>query len=359
MWQSFCNEFHCETMSELKSNENSLFEANLSVIQTIEKSIEVSENNKSILSDKEFLLLKLNELHKWQDSQQQLDTHLNRYELLKLEKQKLYELLGLSVTPTHHTSESGDYAAVENSTRITNDNDQHADDMDGIRPLSDVDENEEVNNDDETIYKSPNDLPSNDNMSNPIIHSFDFGSENVSEYLVAEEEQYVNIPKRPFLRRGEGLRARFRISPDAFHLNNLPKYKFAPKKTHAPDKQKSRHNQKRHQQQQNHSKSNQNNGPGEGQPNGNKKNVKNCEKAADRKHSSNGILYAKPVANLSLKQKRSSSESKFTSNDESDAILNKQIDGKFNLLFFFFSLSIIVVCDVASLTFHLIKYQRK
>ncbi|XP_033167956.1 centromere protein J [Drosophila mauritiana] len=34
-------------------------------------------------------------------------------------------------------------------------------------------------------------------------------------------------PKRPFLRRGEGLKQRFKINPDQLRLENLPRYKFA------------------------------------------------------------------------------------------------------------------------------------
>ncbi|KAH8292046.1 hypothetical protein KR054_004123 [Drosophila jambulina] len=34
-------------------------------------------------------------------------------------------------------------------------------------------------------------------------------------------------PKRPFLRRGEGLKQRFKINPDQLRLDNLPRYKYA------------------------------------------------------------------------------------------------------------------------------------
>lgn len=35
------------------------------------------------------------------------------------------------------------------------------------------------------------------------------------------------ITKRTFLKRGEGLKSRFGVHPDAFKLDNLPKYKYA------------------------------------------------------------------------------------------------------------------------------------
>lgn len=34
-------------------------------------------------------------------------------------------------------------------------------------------------------------------------------------------------PKKPFLRRGDGLKQRFKVDPDQLRLNNLPRYKFA------------------------------------------------------------------------------------------------------------------------------------
>lgn len=37
------------------------------------------------------------------------------------------------------------------------------------------------------------------------------------------------ITKRTFLKRGEGLKSRFGVHPDAFKLENLPKYKYAPR----------------------------------------------------------------------------------------------------------------------------------
>lgn len=35
------------------------------------------------------------------------------------------------------------------------------------------------------------------------------------------------VPARPFLKRGEGLKARFKVDPNVFKLDNLPKYKYA------------------------------------------------------------------------------------------------------------------------------------
>lgn len=35
------------------------------------------------------------------------------------------------------------------------------------------------------------------------------------------------VPTKPFLKRGEGLKARFKVDPNRFQLDNLPKYKYA------------------------------------------------------------------------------------------------------------------------------------
>ncbi|KAH8278612.1 hypothetical protein KR018_006013 [Drosophila ironensis] len=47
------------------------------------------------------------------------------------------------------------------------------------------------------------------------------------EELEKTVTQPAQKPKRPFLRRGEGLKQRFKINPDALRLENLPRYKFA------------------------------------------------------------------------------------------------------------------------------------
>ncbi|KAH8248456.1 hypothetical protein KR032_010824 [Drosophila birchii] len=52
----------------------------------------------------------------------------------------------------------------------------------------------------------------------------------LADYEQQEEEEkgpQSAKPKRPFLRRGEGLKQRFKINPDQLRLDNLPRYKYA------------------------------------------------------------------------------------------------------------------------------------
>lgn len=309
-------------MSKPNANENSLFEANLSVIQCIQGTNDV-DINKSI-SEEEIILYKLNELHRWQESQQQLSNQLTRCELLKLEKQKLYELLGLSIT-------SDVSQVINNVVEEEEDNDdlhENADEIEGVHPFSDNDDDDDDEQPQRNHFHPTKYLSPKTTAQNSIVQSFNFSSHDVNEYLV-ETDENPEIPKRPFLKRGEGLKARFKISPDAFRLNNLPKYKFALRKTHAPDKKKSRHSEKRHHhyQQQHHCESIQNNGPsGEGQQNEeNKKGLKGSGKTNNRK-SSNGFLCAKPVDSLSLKPKRNSLENKKNTGNNNNN--KKQFNGK-------------------------------
>lgn len=53
-------------------------------------------------------------------------------------------------------------------------------------------------------------------------------SKNVDSQGDDKQQQNVQeIPKKPFLKRNQGLKKRFNIDPDALRLNNLPQYKFA------------------------------------------------------------------------------------------------------------------------------------
>lgn len=49
----------------------------------------------------------------------------------------------------------------------------------------------------------------------------------ITNDLSGAAESSVPVIKRPFLRRGEGLTNRFKIPPDRYNLQNLPRYKFA------------------------------------------------------------------------------------------------------------------------------------
>lgn len=117
----------------------------------------------------ESILTRLEELRKWQDEQQKLlfQRQSDQRKNLNIEQRKLYETLGLSQD-------------IEIST-----------------PLKNL------------------------NLNNSSI-------KDESSFIEDDEK---HIEKKVFLRRGEGLTSRFKVHPDTFKLNNLPKYKFAIKST--------------------------------------------------------------------------------------------------------------------------------
>lgn len=63
------------------------------------------------------------------------------------------------------------------------------------------------------------------NISEISLDAFRFLKQNVDS--VAKERNSENTIKHEYLKRGEGLTARFKINPEALRLNNIPKYKFS------------------------------------------------------------------------------------------------------------------------------------
>lgn len=72
------------------------------------------------------------------------------------------------------------------------------------------------------------------------IETILFQTKNTSQGDFSNQRFYNNIaysnkelevndikPKRPYLKRGEGIKARYKISPESLRLNNLPRYKYA------------------------------------------------------------------------------------------------------------------------------------
>uniref|UniRef100_A0A182VQY0 Centromere protein J C-terminal domain-containing protein n=1 Tax=Anopheles minimus TaxID=112268 RepID=A0A182VQY0_9DIPT len=148
------------------------------------------------------ILVRLQQLKHWQEEQQRvlLEKHLAQQQLLEREQRKMYEVLGLQ----QQTIEDGDEQSYEDS---------------GSEP-----EYEETNLQAQLAAER---LQQQTAVQNDTTM---FGSE--AEQPTAEQEQAAsqrakNVPKKRYLKRGEGLRARFRVDPDKFKLENLPKYKFA------------------------------------------------------------------------------------------------------------------------------------
>ncbi|KAH8335511.1 hypothetical protein KR074_004471 [Drosophila pseudoananassae] len=139
---------------------------------------DLDESPVGLTVSQEAITKRLAALNRWQDEQRRLlaERQNNQRVLLGLEQRNMYKMLGL----LHKDADS-----VENSV---------------------LEEDEEV---EEPSIQMPR------LMEHP------------------EHEEVVRIspraakPKRPFLRRGEGLKQRFKINPDELRLENLPRYKYA------------------------------------------------------------------------------------------------------------------------------------
>lgn len=179
--------------------------------------------------DENIILDRLNKLRRWQEEQRMIlaENQLDQQKMLHLEKKKLYELFGVSGTPDDSSFENHyDKSWISNQDVITvNQNNYEC-----------TSKNYDVSRYDDKDLRLQQ--QSKQKIKN-IVETF--GNRSKSDEQNFNYSQNGEIPRRPFLKRGEGLKNRFKISPDAFRLNNLPKYKFANKNTrHA------QYNQKRH-----------------------------------------------------------------------------------------------------------------
>ncbi|KAH8369182.1 hypothetical protein KR009_003623 [Drosophila setifemur] len=142
---------------------------------------EPEESPVGLTISQEAITKRLAALNRWQDEQKRLlaERQNNQRVLLGLEQRNMYKTLGL----LHKEVES-----LENSV-----------------------EEEEGHEDQENSIQMPRLMQERE-------------LDELEKTLDAREQ---GKPKRPFLRRGEGLKQRFKINPDALRLENLPRYKYA------------------------------------------------------------------------------------------------------------------------------------
>lgn len=160
--------------------------------------------------DEDIILDRLNELRRWQEEQRMIlvENQLDQQKMLHLEKQKLYEIFGVSGSPNDTSSEKN-----HDSSSIFN--------QDSVSAYK---ENQKFTQNEKELR-----LQQSVQQINNIVESF--GNRVKSDGQMRNDLENSDIPRRSFLKRGEGLKSRFKISPDAFRLNKLPKYKFAKKNT--------------------------------------------------------------------------------------------------------------------------------
>lgn len=167
------------------------------------------------------ILKRLEELRCWQGIQQEklLSKQLSRSELCSMEQKKLCEMFGLSITSTFSNLSLTEFTQHQRpQTPIKNRNDI------AILTQRNASVSEEQS-DMDTSHVSQKHF----RVETPINN---FSLEELESYGKENENQLNNPdiddkPKKSFLKRGQGLAARFKIDPEKLRIENLPKYKFA------------------------------------------------------------------------------------------------------------------------------------
>lgn len=140
-------------------------------------------------------------LNRWQEEQKRLleERQNNQRLMLGLEQRNMYQMLGLL-----HNDNTTDESILDESL-------------------------------------SENDTKDIEQIELPRHADFNTQQNQEQEYEIIEQENVDNSevpppgqnsprpakPKRPYLRRGEGLKQRFKVDPDKLRLDNLPRYKYA------------------------------------------------------------------------------------------------------------------------------------
>lgn len=220
----------------LAIDDASLFQSSISLIAPTSDGDADDDDNGKVerpLIEENVLMARLTELRMWQQSQQRLliNDQVSERERLHREKVKLYELFGLSMT-----------SEPEETDETIDHEDEECDDAEEVAAMN----NKNLSMDEKQIIRSPPiKLHLNKIVQNMAIRP----KANVDASAAAVAPMTCEtIVKRPYLKRGEGLTNRFKIAPDAFRLDNLPKYKFARRRSMAHVHQHPNHN--RHQQRQ-------------------------------------------------------------------------------------------------------------
>lgn len=154
------------------------------------------------------ILQRLEELRRWQEEQHNalLTKQIAQREMLHLEKNKLYEMFGISLNSTVVNETASETSDVQDGSRL------HPGLLEEIQRSE---KDSQVSVAEEQHEEDDHDI----NKELGIINEEPIGTN--------EGRTNENPTTRPFLKRGEGLKARFKVHPNELRLDNLPKYKFA------------------------------------------------------------------------------------------------------------------------------------
>ncbi|XP_065357296.1 centromere protein J [Calliphora vicina] len=181
-----------------------------------------STNNTAVNSvlaktDKQADIVKrLEELSKWQEEQKKLleARQTMQRQMLGMEQQTMYQMLGLQ--------SSSELSVLEDIEKVVREE----------RFLTNQAENLEEYEDQSTEESLETSQLEGEEESDESEQLKDVEPASFKTLTSGYETEHglevpQNKPKRPFLKRGEGLKQRFKIDPNEFRLNNLPKYKYA------------------------------------------------------------------------------------------------------------------------------------
>lgn len=177
--------------------------------------------NSKMENSPEEILKRLEELRSWQGMQQEKlhSKQLSHAQLCSMEQKKLCEMFGLSITSTVSNLSLTDFAEQRPQTPIQNRNDVV---ILTQRNTSFTDDQMDTSRDPGTPQKYLRVETPINNFSLEELESY--GKENENQLNQPDVDEK---PKKKFLKRGQGLAARFKIHPEKLRIENLPKYKFA------------------------------------------------------------------------------------------------------------------------------------
>lgn len=223
----------------MAANEISLFNSSVS---TVDGNASVTND----MSNEEILMTRLNELRQWQESQRRslVESQLDQQKMLEMEKHKLYAMFGLSADDSTLQDTVG-VQSSESSFSVQNNQHHHHQQQQQPNLVNYINETPITHANNYNAKAEEKSLE----LHSPSLNQLQKIIENLANRSPLRDSHHhqqiadtENIPKRPYLKRGEGLKNRFKISPDAFRLDNLPKYKYA-RRIHAQSQQsrKQRH----------------------------------------------------------------------------------------------------------------------
>ncbi|KAM7361687.1 spindle assembly abnormal 4 [Cochliomyia hominivorax] len=165
------------------------------------------------------IVKRLEELTRWQEEQKKLleARQTMQRQMLGMEQQTMYQMLGLqtesemTLVAESQGQENGVYLMAKESEDIEEYDEESVEESLQTSQLEAEDEDDEAEHEKDMEPVSYKTLTS--------------GYE--TELAAGTADKQPPKPKKPFLKRGAGLKQRFKIDPEELRLNNLPKYKYA------------------------------------------------------------------------------------------------------------------------------------